>query len=64
VAAAQNEITASIFAVRESSSTIRTRSLRAALWGVLSDELFRARPAIYIRSDGFLDRDLWAANRG
>jgi hypothetical protein len=27
-------------------------------------ELFRARPAIYIRSDGFLDRDLWAANRG
>jgi hypothetical protein len=26
-------------------------------------ELFRARPAIYIRSDGFLDNDLWAANR-
>jgi thioredoxin reductase (NADPH) len=26
-------------------------------------ELFRARPAMYIRSDGFLDHDLWAANR-
>jgi hypothetical protein len=26
-------------------------------------ELFRARPAMYIRSDGFLDHDLWTANR-
>jgi hypothetical protein len=26
-------------------------------------ELFRARPAMYIRSDGFLDHDLWAAHR-
>jgi hypothetical protein len=26
-------------------------------------ELFRARPAIYIRPDGFLDHDLWAVNR-
>jgi hypothetical protein len=26
-------------------------------------ELFRARPAMYIRSDGFLDHDLWATNR-
>lgn len=24
--------------------------------------LFRARPAMYIRSDGFLEHDLWAAN--
>jgi hypothetical protein len=24
--------------------------------------LFRARPAMYVRSDGFLDHDLWAAN--
>lgn len=26
-------------------------------------ELLRARPALYIRSDGSLDHDLWAANR-
>jgi hypothetical protein len=25
-------------------------------------ELFRARPAMYIRSDGFLEHDLWATN--